>query len=231
MSGAYQQGTKIKGTELRKLGDVAVVTCFVRRDSLKAADWNPPIRVQLQYLGDLRDSMEQDGFWEWQPLIVARDGTIVDGHRRWTVAGLLQFEQVPVVIVDMDPGDLWARLNGTRMDLTGAQAMQAVARGLKSRPPKFAKQIDRLEAIIGPDGIRVLSDSGMSPHLYNKTKQIARYCGLDEDVTFMRLTVFWLAKHRRMHAMTSAAIKEGVPYEVIERAIRSDTPLSISFNS
>lgn len=225
------KGIKVRGTELRSLGDVDNVTCYVKRDSLKAAPWNPPIRTQLQYLAELRDSMATNGFFPFQPIIVAKDGTIVDGHRRWTCADLLGLEDVPVVIVDMDADELWALLNGTGMTLSGAQVLQAKARGLKAVPPKLRKLIGELEEIVGKDGMDELGNMNKSPFVLRQAKRIALYTGNQDNAAFIRQAIFWLAKHPRMNIISSQAMKALISGAVIEAAIFKNTPLKLSFNA
>ncbi len=228
MSGAFKPGTAIRGTTLRKVNEVDVITCMVRRDSLKAAPWNPIKRTELRNLTPLRESMEQYGFFAHQPIIVANDATIVDGHRRWTVAGILQIEEVPVSIVDMEPGELWAVINGTRLDVTGAQALEAYARGLTQRPPKLARMMDRLESIVGAEGMIELGQRGVSPHIAHQAKRIGNYCGYGDDVDFLRMTVWWLVNNRQMNIITSRAIKEEIDPATIELAIRQGKPLRLT---
>ena len=216
-------------TIIKKLRDVSTVTCYVKRDSLKPAGFNPAIRVQLAYLKDLRASMTEEGFWEFSPLLVDRNGTIIDGHRRWTVAGLLHIEQVPVTIVDEDADALWSKYNGSRMDLTGAQALQAIANGLQTHPPKFARMIAQLEEVIGTEGVQELGNKGQSPYVINAAMRIARYCGLETDKPFIGTCVRWLSNNARMNGMVAQAIKDNSDPIYIERAVRANRPLEAAY--
>lgn len=218
-----------KNGMLQKKGAVDAVTILVQPETLKAAPWNPEIRVQLRYLGDLRASMEADGFWEYAPMLVDRNGIIIDGHRRWVTARLLGIKFVPVTIVDDDADRIWAMYNGTRMDLTGAQSLQAVAQGLKTRPPKYAPLIARLEAVVGEEGLRDLGRRGASPYVMHRAMQITRYCSLEEDRAFIKKAIYWLVEHARMTAITARAMQENIKPEVIESAIRTDQPLVTSY--
>lgn len=205
------------------------VPCYVKRDSLKPAPWNPPIRVQLSYLRALRESMSNDGFWSFAPILVDRNGTIIDGHRRWTVAGLLHIEEVPVVIVDEDAQVIWAQFNDTHMALSGAQVMQAVANGLNARPARHAAMLARLEEVVGKEGIQYLSEANKSPYIINQAIRIATYCGLEDDNPFIGLVVYWLVEHRKMNQIVSQAIKENIDPSLVERRIRSNRPLTLEY--
>ena len=77
-------------TERRKLAD------------LKAAEYNPrkaltPDDAEYQ---KIRRSIEEFGYVD--PIIVNEDGTIIGGHQRATVLADLGYEEVDVVVVDLD---------------------------------------------------------------------------------------------------------------------------------
>lgn len=212
-------------SKIKKLRGVDTVTCYVSIDSLKPAPWNPAIRVQLAYLHDLRDSIETDGFWEFMPILVDRNSTIIDGHRRWTAAKLLNLKEVPVTLVDADADEKWADINGTGMPISGPQVLQAISSGMKSRPAKFEPMISKLEAAIGAEGLQKLGQRGKSPYVINAALRIARYVGQEDNSIFVGQTVWWLTDHARMNSITTRAMNEDVPPEVIERAIRANRPL------
>jgi len=218
-------GKRIPHTTLKNVKDVDTVTCWVKRNTLKPSEFNPPGRIQLKELTDLQASMKAEGFWEFAPILVDRNGIIIDGHRRWTVAGLLRMEDVPVTMVDADADELWSKYNGTRMTLTGRQVMQAVGAGLKTRPAKFAPLIARLEDILGHEGMMAIADK-ISPFLVNQAVRVARYCLLDDDKVFLGLTIHWLTNHPRMSTMSTRAIRDNVPPNILERKIRQDKPLT-----
>lgn len=74
---------------------------WVHRDMLRANNYNPnamaPTELEL-----LKTSIREDG-WT-QPIVALKDGTIVDGFHRWTVAGTREIGSftggmVPVVYI------------------------------------------------------------------------------------------------------------------------------------
>jgi len=222
--------THIKGV-LRKAKASDAVMMMVKRDSLKPADWNPDIRVQIRYLKNLRASMEEEGFWTFAPMLVDRSGTIIDGHRRWTVAKMLNIDLVPVIVVDDDADRIWAMYNGTRMDLTGSQAVQAVGQGLRYRPPKYAALLARLDEIVGEEGVREMGRRAASPDLLNTAIRLARYSLLDDDLPYVRAVIFWLMANKNMTVIAVRATREGVDPKVIERAVRGNEPLSPTYET
>lgn len=78
---------------------------WVERSKLAANDYNPNT-VARPELELLKTSILEDG-WT-QPIVALRDGTIVDGYHRWTVAADKRIANltgglVPVVYIDADP--------------------------------------------------------------------------------------------------------------------------------
>ncbi len=215
---------------LKSLGKVEVVMCMVATDSLSGASFNPDIRTQLRELRDLRESMEKEGFWPFSPIIVDLNGTIIDGHRRWTCAKQLNISLVPVIIVDKDPDELWAKINGTRLDLTGMQAMNAMAHGLKTVPAKYVNQIDDLKRAVGEEGIIELGLKKISPSIINQAKRIARYCDQKHNDIFIGIVVNWLANHRQMNVLSTRAMREGIDPSILERLIRGDRPIQANYS-
>ena len=223
------EAKRLHRATLKKLKGVSTVTMYVKTNTLRPAPFNPAIRTQLAYLKDLRQSMSEEGYWEWMPILVDRNGVIIDGHRRYTVAMLLHIDQLPVTIIDAEADEMWAKINGTSMTMSGKQVLQAVSNGLEKWPPKYADQIARLLDILGPEGLKELGDKGVSPHIVNTALRIARYCDLGDDKPFLALCVMWLATHRMMNLVTVRAMKTEIDPTVVERKIRTDKPLESEY--
>lgn len=205
------------------------VTCLVKRETLKPAPWNPPIRVQIRGLHSLRDSMEADGFWDFAPILVDKTGTIIDGHRRWTVAGMLHIEDVYVTIVDVDASEMWATYNGTRAQVTGAQMLQAIASGLDFIPENIKTRVDGISDLVGKEGLKLLAEKGVSPNIYGTVRRVAIYCERKDDVDFQRSLLWWLVRHRNSTNIVTRAIRDHIDGDVIVRAVDADKPLSFSW--
>jgi len=219
--------TKVKKDETLEVikKKFSSVFLYVKRDSLKPAPWNPPIRVQLRYMTPLRRSMEAHGFWDFAPIIVAEDGTIIDGHRRWVCAGLLHIEEIPVVMVDAPPEEVWAEYNSTRASMTGAQMLQARAGGLSHVPATDRNMLGNLEDLVGYSGIRRLAELSVSPHVYHEARRIAKYVNRPDDNDFLKKTVFWLAENRRMNSMAIRLMRDNGDATALLIAIEGNRPL------
>lgn len=81
----------------RQLERLAIV--YLAPAEIRPNDYNPN-RQNSHEFTMLCKSIEEDGFT--QPVIVAEDGTIVDGEHRWRAAQRLGLPLIPVVHVPMD---------------------------------------------------------------------------------------------------------------------------------
>ena len=69
---------------------------------LKPAEYNPRKKLQPgdpEY-EDIKRSIETFGYAD--PIIINKDGTIIGGHQRLTVLRDLGYEEVSVIVVDLD---------------------------------------------------------------------------------------------------------------------------------
>lgn len=210
---------------------VDAITVMVKRTSLTPAPWNPPIRVQLRTLRPLMDSMNEDGFWEFCPILVDKNGLIIDGHRRWVAAGQAHIEEVPATIVDVDAAEMWATFNGTRAQVTPAQMLQAIAAGMDHIPEKVRDRIDGLTDLVGPEGLKLLAEKGVSPHIYSRVRRTAIYCMKKDDAAFMKSLLWWFVRHPRAQTMTERAIRENIDGALIVSAVENDKPLTLHWKA
>lgn len=210
----------------RKIDSVQMI---VRRDSLHPAPFNPEIRTRRRYLLPLIRSMEEYGFIEWEHIKVDRTAMIVDGHRRWTAAGILKIEEVPIIMIDADASEMWMVMNSTRAQVTPAQFLQAFSNGMVDLPDSMKSRIEGLTDLLGPEGIALLGEKGISPHIYKKVIKVARYVGKMDDEDFMRKTLWWMVAHPRAQANVDRAIRDYVDGGVIISAVEADVPLILSY--
>lgn len=95
---AVNKGRKKVLEKASRLGRLNVE--YVPTADVKPNDYNPNRQSDHDF-ALLLSSMEDDGFT--QPIIVAKDLTIIDGEHRWRAANALGLKEVPVVRVDMSP--------------------------------------------------------------------------------------------------------------------------------
>src|SRR5262245_17951783 len=72
---------------------------YVRPADIKPNDYNPNRQNDHEFLL-LKRSIQEDGFT--QPVIVGKDGVIVDGEHRWSAGQDLGLATIPIVRVPME---------------------------------------------------------------------------------------------------------------------------------
>lgn len=202
---------------------------LVDLSTLKFAKFNPPSRTEEDFRY-LKESIERYGFWNFRPIICAEDYTIADGHRRATIARLLEIEKVPVMrVTGVTLDELWAQLNVSQVVSPG-QVMEAYSLGLKALPSKQRNNIELLEGVIGMAGIKHLVKSGkVSPSIYGVASRLVNYCGRKGDMDFLSKTIFWMVD-LKMQGVSRQAIINGSPSEIIEKAIEEKRPLMVGLS-
>lgn len=88
----------------------------------------------------LRDSIARHGIEH--PLDILDDGTILDGHHRFSAARLEGLAEVPVrVVTPADPVDYMIRAALERRHLSGAQKRELAMRLLKAQPDQSDRRV------------------------------------------------------------------------------------------
>jgi hypothetical protein len=190
---------------------------------IKVARFNPARRIDRNSLTGLLLSIRQHGILE--PLAIASDLTLADGHRRLAAAKLLDLPNVPVAIYKetaLSAPSLWVVLNSETMNLTPAQWLAAVDAGLPLDTPGFPdplkRRIEQLVTLIGKEGMSRLVEQGRSPLIIDSAIRIANYCGRRADDGFFKSAVLWLVEVGNAFSV-KAAIGEGIPADLLEEAV------------
>jgi len=80
---------------------------------------NPARRTEGKTLEALQTALDVQGMVE--PIKLTRDFEIIDGHRRYSAAVLLGWEEVPVIFMDGEDGAMFRMLNSTSKPITRTQ--------------------------------------------------------------------------------------------------------------
>tara|TARA_B100000287_G_C20425616_1_gene699351 strand:- start:267 stop:788 length:522 start_codon:yes stop_codon:yes gene_type:complete len=72
----------------------------VKTRDLKPSDWKSVCYLVKPDYKQLTSSIQKYGILS--PLVIIKDGTIIDGYHRWIIANELKIRDVPVVIVEVD---------------------------------------------------------------------------------------------------------------------------------
>ena len=172
---------------------------------IRFAPFNPPDRVAEANTRDLRRSMEKDGFWPFSSVIIGNGNVLADGHRRVSVARELGIESVPADVIDEDADKWWALWNGTRRVLHTKDVLYAHVMGLNELPANGRRYIQMLDECLGPESLKALVvKHGIAPAIYAEARQLAIYCGLKQDVTFLVQCIYWLTENKMRHTAHTA---------------------------
>lgn len=109
------------------------------------ADFNPE---NIQYL---RDAVKAGTFKDTNPLIVSREGRVLDGHHRWAGAAL-DGESISVLRVDLPIHELLAEAKAFN-DRNGVAPRTTKD---KLRPMKFDQAIELMKTYVPPHGLALL---------------------------------------------------------------------------
>ncbi len=191
---------------------------------VQCAPWNPPRRTRKEALAGLVASMRESGFWWYMPLILARDGTLADGHRRLEAAKVLRLTDVPCARVDKAADVLWAEINGRRRTVSSAETLEAATRGLTVLPEEHSKAVTEFLRIVGMEQAQASYMTGVSPHILAWAKKVARYVGYDGDEPMIARCVLWLRKHE-MQRRVRGAMDAEVDANLLLGYVLSDAPL------
>lgn len=200
---------------------------YVPIESLKAAPFNPPARVEGKRLKNLKRSIEKAGEII-VPIIVTGENYIADGHRRVTIAKELGLETIKAIRKEhWTLADLWSMLNSGVLSPTRVTWMQAVSEGMPIECVEDMEAKRQIEALIRIAGKRLfdeLATKGRSPWIGQNAIHTANYCGEQGNDEFCRKTILWFEAHETQNAARDA-ITAGCPAEVLRSAINDNRPI------
>ena len=140
----------------------------------------PNARAQAQ----LRESIREKGILI--PLLVTRDGLLLDGHRRFMAAKDIGLAEVPVQVVNLDAPDGWERLvaleiNLLRRHLNEAQRV-ALGTSLERLERPLALERQRLHGGTAPGKARITPENG-SPECSDEDGRVTARVAAKIDVS------------------------------------------------
>lgn len=196
---------------------------------IKVAHFNPAKRIKRETLTGLLLSIQKHGILE--PLALAYDYVLADGHRRLECARLLDLKEVPVALYSdntLNAETLWVVLNSETMNLTPTQWLAAIVAGLPLETPGFPERlksrVKQLIEIVGQEGLERLVDEGRSPYVIDSAQRILTYCNRRGDEELFKKSVIWLSGVGNAWAVR-AAMQEQIPADVLIEAIEEGAEL------
>jgi hypothetical protein len=195
---------------------------------VKASAHNPSCRTRKgePTLARLGRSIEEIGLI--YPVVVAKDMTVIDGHRRLQSCKNLGWEDIPILIVDAENADLvYADVNANSKKLTGNENLIVWLKNPRAVSKRFAGDCVVWEEKIGRKALQAIAKAGMSIRVGRTAGEIAQYVANDTP-EFLLKAVKWLIEHR-MRQMVDSYILMQQPPKSLFNAIKANRPLQAKY--
>lgn len=197
---------------------------------LKPNGFNPkPRTMRSQKFLELREFIARHGMYA--PIVIARDFTIIDGHRRAAVAIDLGWAEVTCVMISAGAQEAWAEMVQTTLGMDGRQVLAATAQGMAPEflRPVAQKRAKLLRAIAGDDYYQELAAQGVSVGVVGVVTRLRNY--LEWPASEDNLLLHWLLEHKMQRPvidmMKRDKYKEHGTTLALAQAIRSNRPAGI----
>ena len=194
---------------------------------LKFNPLNPVIRTDDTHHGfkTLVTNIRKNGLLT--PIIVANNGTVIDGNRRLSALNILGVKKAPVVMHNSTShkvfDDLFVACNENNMAINCCQELERYLNGAKVRATTLYA-IQKVQEVGGKRALRQLVNVGKSPITFHiALGQIRTYTGRT-DREFLRKTLRWMLTVGSAYRL-KAAINEFIPVPRLMKAIETGTPL------
>lgn len=172
---------------------------YVNRFTL--ANFNDPTRIEERFLSDLIKRMENLGYDPNWPIHATRDFFVGDGHRRVTVARMLNIDKITAKIFQDKVGtvgaqQLWTEAQWGKSSMKSNHTIYAVNAGLNPDylPPNRKKAIDDINRI-DPNLLSILADHKLSRYAITTAQNISRFCGYGSYSNFTREAILWVVEY------------------------------------
>lgn len=165
-------------------------------NDLKPAPFNPPIRTSEKSMKDLVRSMEAHGFWPFKPIVVTRDNTIVDGHRRWTAAKILGIPRVFCMRTDMGLQECWSETMASTRPIKSQELFQAYKDGLRVLPKNtIGNTANRYINKYGEDLVMYMAEKGVSSSPIMYAERTCLYFGWEQSKENVEKISKWIVEN------------------------------------
>ena len=221
--------TKTKATVTGKptFKEATMVFKTMLISKLKFNPLNPVIRTDDTHQGfkALVTNIRKNGLLT--PIIVANNGTVIDGNRRLTALNILGVKKAPVVMHNSTShkvfDDLFVACNENNMAINCCQELERYLNGAKVRATTLYA-IQKVQEVGGKRALRQLVNVGKSPITFHiALGQIRTYTGRT-DREFLRKALRWMLTVGSAYRL-KAAINELIPVPRLMKAIETGTPL------
>ena len=219
--------TKTVVTKTTTLKEATMVFKTVLLSKLKFNPLNPVVRTDDTHDGFklLVSNIRKNGLLS--PIIIANNGTVIDGNRRLTALTILGVKKAPVVMHNSTShkrfDDLFVACNEDTMKINACQELERYLNGAKVKAVTHYN-IKKVEEIGGRRALRQIVNVGKSPITFSIALSQLRNYTNRTDKTFLKKALHWMLTIGSAYRLKSA-ISEFVPVPRLVKAIENGTPL------
>ena len=188
---------------------------------------NPVIRTDQTHMGfkSLLANIRKNGLLT--PIIVASNGTVIDGNRRLTALKHLGVKEAPVVMHNSTShkvfDELFVACNEDTMSINACQELERYLNGAKVKTTTLVA-IEKVKEVGGVRVLRQLVNVGKSPITFSIALGMIRtYTGIT-DKLFLRKALKWMLTVGSAYRL-KASIADYIPVPRLVNAIETGTPL------
>ena len=227
MKSKTKKVTKTVVTETTTLKEATMVFKTMLLSKLKFNPLNPVIRTDDTHGGfkSLVSNIRKNGLLS--PIIIANNGTVIDGNRRLTALTILGVKKVPVVMHNSTSherfDDLFVACNEDTMKINACQELERYLNGAKVKDVTHYN-IKKVEEIGGRRVLRQIVNLGKSPITFSiALGQLRTYTG-HKDKAFLKKALNWMLTVGSAYRL-KASIADYIPVPRLVNAIETGTPL------
>jgi len=188
---------------------------------------NPVIRTDETHLGfkSLVANIRKNGLLT--PIIVASNGTVIDGNRRLKALNIIGVKKAPVVMhnstSDKRFDDLFVSCNEDSMPINACQELERYLNGAKVKATTL-HAIEKVREVGGIKVLRQIVNVGKSPITFSIALSMIRcYTGI-VDKRFLNKALKWMLTVGSAYRL-KASIGDFIPVPRLVNAIESGIPL------
>lgn len=201
----------------------------VKISELQGANYNPASRTQEGATGlrKLAQSIERIGLI--YPVSVSKNMQIIDGHRRVAACQLLGWTEIPVLISEGDPDQIYADVNSNNQKLNGVETLQVWLKKPEAVTGYTAKVFASYEEQYGRATLEYLIEEGCSVRPLQAAISLAKYVD-DTTAAFVRKATKWTIKYRAVQIVMAYIRLQQSP-ATIYKAVQAGKELKTAFRS
>ena len=199
-------------------------------EDIKPSSFNPPIRT-TKGIKSLKNNIATNGLL--QPILVDKNMTIIDGHRRLACLHELGATDIPIIQINenIKHDDLFIATCSDTMTLNGNQHLWRYMEGMQV-PKNHLKRIVNIEKWLGitrAHGLfRRLIEDGKSAGTYEYVLSLYRdYTGRTSKREMAKLVYYMLNTDAPTHV--KAAILNFIPIEILKECIDNGSRIAFEF--